>query len=199
MKGNNITKFLVSFTGQIEYVLFPAGVFDNHLYIQYEVVWGPDWEPVAGLTTGTSQMASSGSDPERVVFNMPIDIVFGSTNIFGWPQMIITVRAHNTISGDSLRGYAVVLMPPAPGLRVTTAPLVRPLAATMLGEWLSWLTGRCPELADPKMLASGKENYLLRTESYGSVTVNMSMISKDLRKLGYDNEPPPYRGDVNTG
>ncbi|XP_059059191.1 B9 domain-containing protein 1 [Achroia grisella] len=198
MKANDITKFLVSFTGQVEYVLFPAGVFDEQVYIQYEVVWGPDWEPQTGLTSGTSQMSRSGDDPERVAFNMPLEMVFGSTNIFGWPQLIITVRALNRLSGDSLLGYALVLMPPTCGLRVLTAPLVRPQAATVFGEWLAWLTGRRPELADPKMLASGKENYLLRTESYGSVTLSLTMVSKDLRKLGYDNQPPAVRNGSDT-
>ncbi|XP_049869224.1 B9 domain-containing protein 1 [Pectinophora gossypiella] len=189
MKDSEITKFLVSFTGQIEYVIFPAGIFDEKLYIQYETVWGPDWDPISGLTSGTSQMAQSGKDPERVVFNMPLDMVFGTTNVSGWPQVVITVRAQNTLSGDSLRGYALVLLPPTTGSRVVTAPLVRPQAATLLGQWLAWLTGRHPELADPKMLASGKENYLLRTESYGSITLQLSMVSKDMRKLGYDNQP----------
>lgn len=83
MKENGITKFLVSFSGQIEFVTFPGGVFDEQLYLQYEVVWGPDWDPVSGLTCGTSQMACSGSDPERVVFNMPLELVLSSTNVFG--------------------------------------------------------------------------------------------------------------------
>lgn len=73
------------------------------------------------------------------------------------------MRAQNTISGDSLRGYAVVLLPSTPGPRTVTAPLLRPQAATMFGEWLAWLTGRYPELADPKMLATGKENYCKST------------------------------------
>ncbi|XP_021193894.2 B9 domain-containing protein 1 [Helicoverpa armigera] len=190
MKDSDITKFLVSFTGQIEYVTFPGGVFDDQLYVQFETVWGPDWEPVSGLISGTSQMARSGVDPERVVLNLPLDMVFSSTNVSGWPQLIVTVRAQNTISGDALRGYSLFLMPPTTGLSLTSAPLVRPQAATLLGDWLAWITGRYPELADPKMLASGKDNYLLRTESYGTVTVSLSMVSKDLRKLGYDNQPP---------
>ncbi|PZC86209.1 hypothetical protein B5X24_HaOG211370 [Helicoverpa armigera] len=190
MKDSDITKFLVSFTGQIEYVTFPGGVFDDQLYVQFETVWGPDWEPVSGLISGTSQMARSGVDPERVVLNLPLDMVFSSTNVSGWPQLIVTVRAQNTISGDALRGYSLFLMPPTTGLSLTSAPLVRPQAATLLGDWLAWMTGRYPELADPKMLASGKDNYLLRTESYGTVTVSLSMVSKDLRKLGYDNQPP---------
>ncbi|KAJ2939175.1 hypothetical protein O0L34_g8487 [Tuta absoluta] len=189
MKDSDITKFLVSFSGQIECVVFPAGVFDEKLYIQYDTVWGPDWDPISGLTSGTSQMAESGKDPERVVFNMPLEMTFGSTNVSGWPQLILTIRAQNTISGDSLRGYALVLLPPTSGSRDVTASLVRPQAATLLGEWLAWLTGRHPELADPKMLASGKENYLLRTESYGTVSLLLTMLSKDLRKLGYDNQP----------
>ncbi|KAM3964542.1 B9 domain-containing protein 1 [Aphomia sociella] len=193
MSGTDITKFLVAFSGQIEYVTFPAGVFDEQVYIQYEMVWGPDWEPISGLTSGTSQSARSGIDPEKIVFNMPLEVVFGSTNIFGWPQLIVTVRAQNTLSGDSLRGYALTLLPPTSGSRVTTVPLVRPQAATVFGEWLAWFTGRHPELADPKMLANGKENYLLRTTSYGAVTVSLSMVSKDLRKLGYDNQPQVSR------
>ncbi|CAH0398059.1 unnamed protein product [Chilo suppressalis] len=193
MKDNEVTKFLVSFSGQIEYTVFPGGVFDERLYVQYDTVWGPDWSPLSGITSGTTQMACSGSDPERVVFNMPIEMVFSSTYAFGWPQLVITVRAQNSIGGDSLRGYALVLLPPTVGTRHVTSPLVRPKSATLLGEWLSWITGRYPELADPKMLASGKENYLLRTESYGAVTLVLTMVSKDMRKLGYDNQPPPYR------
>lgn len=193
MRETEITKFLVSFSGQIEFLTFPAGVFDAKLYVNYVVVWGPDWDPISGMSSGTTQMAHCGSDPEKVVFNMPVEMTFCSTNVFGWPQIILTVRAVNAISGDTLRGYAVFLMPPTAGTRVVTAPLMRPRAATVLGEWVAWITGRHPELADVRMLADGKDNYLLRTESYGAVTVSMTMISKDLRKLGYDNEPPTYK------
>lgn len=83
MKGSDITKFLVSFNGQVEYAAFPGGVFDEQLYMQYETVWGPDWDPISGLTSGTSQMARCGSEPEKVVFNMPLEMLFGSTNVFG--------------------------------------------------------------------------------------------------------------------
>ncbi|XP_075973334.1 B9 domain-containing protein 1 isoform X1 [Anticarsia gemmatalis] len=199
MKDSEITKFLVCFSGQIEYVTFPGGVFDDQLYVHYEAVWGPDWNPMSGLTSGTSQMARSGVDPERVVFNLPIEMVFSSTNVSGWPQLLITVRAQNTLTGNALRGYSLFLMPPTTGhVMPSFAPLIRPRAATVLGEWLAWLTGRYPELADPKMLAIGKDNYLLRTESYGSVTVSLNMVSKDLRKLGYDNQPPAIKFVADT-
>nr|CBH09245.1 putative B9 protein [Heliconius melpomene] len=189
MRESGVTKFLVSFTGQIEYVRFPAGVFDEQLYLQYEIVWGLDWDPISGLNSGISQIAKSGMDPEKVIFNMPVEMLFGSTNVFGWPQLVITVRAKNFLSGDTLRGYALFLLPPTTGTQELSSPLLRPRSATLLGEWFAWFTGRHPELVDPRMLANGKENYLLRTESYGSVKLKMTMVSKDLRKLGYDNQP----------
>ncbi|XP_039754410.1 B9 domain-containing protein 1 isoform X1 [Pararge aegeria] len=193
MKESEVTKFLVSFSGHLEHVRFPAGVFDDQLYLQYEVVWGEDWSPISGLCSGVSQMAQSGRDPERVTFNMPVEMVFGSTNIFGWPQIVVTVRAKNALTGESLRGYALFLLPPTTGSHQLSAQLVRPRSATMLGQWIAWLTGRCPELVDPKMLASGKDNYLLKTESYGSVSLKITMVSKDLRKLGYDNQPSVWK------
>lgn len=97
----NITRFLVSFSGQIEYVRFPAGVFDDQIYLHYDIIWGPDWNPISGLSTGTSQMASAGSDPERVVFNLPIEMVYGSTNVFGC-KLILVIYLHYVISKFSL-------------------------------------------------------------------------------------------------
>ncbi|KAG6447078.1 B9 domain-containing protein 1 [Manduca sexta] len=193
MKENDLTKFFVTFSGQIEYVTFSGGVFDDYLCIHYEFVWGPDWAPISGLSMGSSQMSSIGTDPEKAVFNMPIDMVFSSTNIYGWPQLVVTVKAHNRITGESLRGYALALMPSSTGLREITAPILRPRASTTIGEWVAWLTGKYPELVEPKLLAHGKDNYLLRTESEGTITLNVTMMSKNLRKLGYDNQPPSYR------
>lgn len=92
MKNTEVTKFLISFNGQIEYVVFPAGVFDNQLYIQYDIVWGPDWDPVSGLCSATSQLASCGNDPEKVVFNLPLDLVFGSTNVYGCMYFYIFIK-----------------------------------------------------------------------------------------------------------
>lgn len=94
MRESEVTKFLVSFTGQIEYVRFPAGVFDEQLYLQYDIVWGLDWDPISGLNSGISQMAKSGMDPEKVVFNMPVEILFGSTNVFGctYPTLYVFIK-----------------------------------------------------------------------------------------------------------
>lgn len=79
--------------------------------------------------------------------------------IFIGPQLVITVRAKNFLTGDTLRGYALFLLPPTTGTGEFSSPLVRPRSGTLLGEWFSWLTGRHPELIDPRMLANGKENY----------------------------------------
>lgn len=90
-REGELTKFLVSFSGQIEYVTFPSGVFDDFLYFQYDFVWGPDWEPVSGLSSGTSQMARAGNVAEKVFFNMPVEMVFSSTNVSGCKSYLLPI------------------------------------------------------------------------------------------------------------
>lgn len=75
------------------------------------------------------------------------------------------------------------MTPPTCGTRVIEAPLLKPRSATMLGEWFGWLTGRVPELVDPKMLANGKDNYCkffykTFTELQVLVRLSLSMRSK---------------------
>lgn len=75
------------------------------------------------------------------------------------PQLVITVRGSNWRGSTHVCGYGVLLTPPTCGTRVIETPLLKPRLATLLGEWFGWITGRVPELVDPKMLASGKDNY----------------------------------------
>lgn len=94
MKESEFTKFLISFTGRLDYVVFPGGVFDEKFYIQYDFVWGPDWDPISGLNSGTSQIATSGRDPERVIFNLPFEMVFSSTNVFGCKCIVMPLQIY---------------------------------------------------------------------------------------------------------
>ena len=74
--------FLVSVTGQIEYVdiLAPAG---SAWHCKYEFVTGPDWKIIGGLEAGLSQISNVVVNGDRVVLNFPLEINFKSTNIYG--------------------------------------------------------------------------------------------------------------------
>jgi hypothetical protein len=74
--------FLVSITGQIEYVdiLAPSG---TSWHCKYEFVTGADWKIIGGLEAGLSQTSNVVVNGDKVVLNFPLEINFKSTNIYG--------------------------------------------------------------------------------------------------------------------
>lgn len=74
--------FLVSITGQIETIdiLAPSG---TSWHCKYEFVTGPDWKIIGGLESGLSQTSNVVVNGDRVVLNLPIEVNFKSTNIYG--------------------------------------------------------------------------------------------------------------------
>lgn len=76
--------FYINVIGQVESCWFPIGFNGSNLFFRYDVTAGPDWELVSGLTSGISQCSSArGRRFEEVIFNMPIEIMYKSTNPFG--------------------------------------------------------------------------------------------------------------------
>lgn len=71
--------------GQIVSATFPVGSPLPNIFCRYETFAGPDWELVSGTKNGITQIASksSGSYQEPIVFNMPIELVYRSTNPHG--------------------------------------------------------------------------------------------------------------------
>lgn len=49
--------------------------------------------------------------------------------------------------------------------------------------------GRNPEFVDPRVVASGEGRDVIRVSSRGSVQVEFHIITKDLKRLGYDSAP----------
>lgn len=74
--------FLISISGQIEYIdiLASAG---SSWHSKYELVVGSDWKVVSGLEGGLSQVANVVINGAKIVLNLPIEIMYKSTNPFG--------------------------------------------------------------------------------------------------------------------
>nr|XP_016853375.1 PREDICTED: B9 domain-containing protein 1 isoform X2 [Anolis carolinensis] len=162
----NPTVFLLMVNGQIESAQFPD--FDD-LYCKYCFVYGYDWAPTSGLEEGISQITSKNRDGSQdLVWNFPIEITFKSTNPFGWPQIVISVYGPDIFGNDVVRGYGAVHVPFTPG---------------------NWLTGRRPEFTDPKVVAQGEGREVTRVRSQGFVTLTFNIVTKDMKKLGYDVSP----------
>lgn len=75
--------FFINITGQIDFAYYPIGFDGQKLFCRYDVVAGPDWELVSGFSSGVTQNASIGLSNDKVVFNMPMEMMFKSTNPYG--------------------------------------------------------------------------------------------------------------------
>ncbi|XP_028669621.1 B9 domain-containing protein 1 isoform X1 [Erpetoichthys calabaricus] len=176
--------FLLLVNGQIESANLPE--FDD-LYCKYCFVYGHDWSPVSGLEEGISQITSKSRVTQQdLVWNFPIDITFKSTNPFGWPQVVVSVYGPDVFGNDVVRGYGAVHIPITPGRHKRTIPLFVPESTSRLQKFTSWFLGRRPEFTDPKVVAQGEGREVTRVRSQGFLTLSFNIVTKDLKKLGYD-------------
>ncbi|XP_024420567.1 B9 domain-containing protein 1 isoform X1 [Desmodus rotundus] len=179
--------FLLMVNGQVESAQFPE---HDDLYCKYCFVYGHDWAPTAGLEEGISQITSKSHDVRHaLVWNFPIDVTFKSTNPFGWPQIVLSVYGPDVFGNDVVRGYGAVHVPFSPGRHKRTIPMFVPESTSILQKFTSWFMGRRPEYTDPKVVAQGEGREVTRVRSQGFVTLLFNVVTKDMRKLGYDTGP----------
>lgn len=65
---------------------------------------------------------------------------------------------------------------------------------TVFSYVLSWFMGRRPEYTDPKVVAQGEGREVTRVRSQGFVTLLFNVVTKDMKKLGYDTGPVDTQG-----
>ncbi|MEJ1273047.1 B9 protein domain 1 [Cricetulus griseus] len=184
--------FLLMVNGQVESAQFPE--YDD-LYCKYCFVYGQDWAPTAGLEEGISQIASKSQDVRQaLVWNFPIDVTFKSTNPYGWPQIVLSVYGPDVFGNDVVRGYGAVHVPFSPGRHKRTIPMFVPESTSTLQKFTSWFMGRRPEYTDPKVVAQGEGREVTRVRSQGFVTLLFNVVTKDMKKLGYDTGPVDTQG-----
>uniref|UniRef100_A0A2I3MTN3 B9 domain containing 1 n=1 Tax=Papio anubis TaxID=9555 RepID=A0A2I3MTN3_PAPAN len=64
--------------------------------------------------------------------------------------------------------------------------------ATLRPTWS--MEGWRPEYTDPKVVAQGEGREVTRVRSQGFVTLLFNVVTKDMRKLGYDTGPLDTQG-----
>ncbi len=52
-----------------------------------------EWQVVAGMEEGITQIASvPPGSMGKVVWNFPLEMTLKSTNVYGWPQLVLSVH-----------------------------------------------------------------------------------------------------------
>ena len=67
--------------------------------------------------------AAAAAGPDRaLVWNLPLDVTFKSTNAFGWPQLVVSVFGLDAFGRDVVKGYGCTHLPTAAG-RCASGPI----------------------------------------------------------------------------
>mmetsp|Transcript_35975 Transcript_35975/g.70711 ORF Transcript_35975/g.70711 Transcript_35975/m.70711 type:complete len:264 (-) Transcript_35975:307-1098(-) len=179
-----LSGFYVMVTGQIEGCQFPGG---DNLYCKYSFKCGLDWIAVNGLQHGISQIArrSSGVHSQVFVWNYPIDLTFRSTNVHGWPQIVLSVYGINMSGKDVIKGYGWVHVPLIPGRYTQYCRLYAPKSSSWCAQLIAWLTGNPPEFFDAKFVAQGKGREVTRVESAGTVKIVLNVVTKNMNNWNF--------------
>ncbi|KAI9589946.1 hypothetical protein GQX74_008114 [Glossina fuscipes] len=190
-------------TGQIESATFPLGPETSEIFCRYEAIAGKDWELMSGIRNGITQSASNrkSSFNEPIAINMPIELTYQSTNPFGCndsfinhsgPQILISIYGTTFWGIDVSLGYSRVHVPVFGNgncksiSQMLKAPILRPRCTNMMSDFIRWLTGRNPELKDPKILLDNMKTRGLSTESYGEVQLQLNVMSRGIARLGLE-------------
>ena len=61
-------------------------------YCKFLVTHGEDWQVLDGLEEGVTHLSKRAPGVDTsFVWNFPINVAYRSTNIFGWPQVVLSV------------------------------------------------------------------------------------------------------------
>ena len=151
------------------------------------VVHGDDWTHLDGPEDGISQITrkTSGDCDQKLVWNFPVEVTYKSTNAFGWPQLILSVYSIDALGRDVIRGYGCVHLPIAAGSSVRKVPLYKPLSASLMQQFMAWVSGRPAEFSNPKFPAMGEGREVTRVQSTGYASVQLNVVTKDMAVFGY--------------
>lgn len=176
--------FHVMVTGQVEGCKM-AGA--DNLYCKYSFNYGVDWAVVHGLEHGISQICrkSSGAHTDVLTWNYPMDITFRSTNVHGWPQIVVSVYGINLLGKDVIRGYGCTHLPVNPGRHVRYVRLYTPVSSSWCQSWCAWLSGNPAEFFDAKFVAQGRGREVTRVQSRGTVKIVIQVSTKSMTKWDY--------------
>jgi hypothetical protein len=111
--------------------------------------------------------------------------MFRSSNVHGWPQIVLGVYGLTMFGGDVVRGYGCTHVPTLPGRYTKYVQLYTPVSSSCLQRVTAWVMNNPPEFFDSKFIAQGKGREVTRVRSHGCVKVTFNVTTKNMAEWGY--------------
>jgi len=109
------------------------------------------------VAKGESQIAKFGTGANQdIVWNLPYDVTWTSTNAYGWPRMVVEVRHLDFLGREVVLGYGSMLVPTVPGRYIRYIRTFAPVSGSAVQGFLAWLTANRPEFVRPDFVTENK-------------------------------------------
>ncbi|CAI2379743.1 unnamed protein product [Moneuplotes crassus] len=176
--------FYLGVSGQID-----SGEFNNRdgIAIKYDIVKGNRWKLVKGEETGISQhgFRNQGAS-KRIVWNFPFEVIYSSTNVKEWPQIVLYGSGKDFRGREVIEFYGSVHVPTAPGRHTRYVRLFQPVTSSIFGKFLGWIKGNPASYKDaPNLIAKGEGREVTRVQSGGLIKITFQITQRNLEKYGY--------------
>jgi B9 domain-containing protein 1 len=167
----------------------------EQLMCSYEFSYGSDWRLQGQMSAATCDSQYSTNVPTKsgatAVWNFPINATFTTTNIHGWPRLVVTICDHALVA----RGYGVVAIPPYAGHYIKYIPIFVPTASAPAQSFLGWLLNAPPEFRESKFTAQNDDREVTRVSSGGVVKVVLNVSTRGLAEFGF-TEVSQIQGEI---
>ncbi|MES1911548.1 MAG: hypothetical protein MHM6MM_003962 [Cercozoa sp. M6MM] len=169
-----------------------CGGWDN-LYVKYSYHSGADWAQLHGSSGGVSQLVQGASviGTKVQTLNMPLRATFQSSNVFAWPQIVLTVCRINAFGHSVAIGYAAQRLPAQPGSHSHVVQLYAPRSASLCQRLMAWLRGSPPEFYSSSIVATSTGRELLRVHSCGYISLRLHIATRNMARCGYAVQDAP--------
>lgn len=155
----------------------------------FEIVCGSAWSAIEGTTSGCTHIMQAVDN--EVPWSFPIDTHFSFTNVQGWPKISVQVWQVDDYGRKDIVGYGMAYLP-MPALNEQRIEILTwkpqywsPSFFSRLYEKMRLLfMGGNPVLRDTALIHRNDERFKLHTIGSGTVTLNLSLISRGMRKSG---------------
>ncbi|XP_074598189.1 B9 domain-containing protein 2-like [Brevipalpus obovatus] len=154
------------------------------LFARWKISHGSNWELIEGQSSGETQIDFPNIGA-RSHWSHPIDVHFVCNGIQGWPRIEFQVFKEDSYGRVCSISYGFIHLPSSPGYHELKCYTWKPVGS-IYNRLYSFFTGSSLILRNPEMIYNPNERYRIRTETSGTLSLQLYVITKNFDRYGVE-------------
>lgn len=156
--------------------------FDGRdLFARWSIVAAEErWRLLEGEDAGRTMVAerrNDGGEGDDAVWNASFGASYACSGIMGWPKIMVEIFHEDEYGRADVSGYATCHLPTSAGTHVVELAAFRP-RGTFTENLAARFLGGYPRYRTPAVVMSREPRFGHRTESAGTVVLEVSVVLK---------------------